>query len=246
MLPKWFLAYRPYVNWLEFNQNLQIDLLNDYVYFEVAKVACSTVKSRLRTVAAPEIPMPNEVHPAVTNSPFTKPFQLPPRIMRNVLSGNGFTRFTFVREPVERVVSAYLDKICRRDKAGNVSSQKKRFYKVHFPNMDVQDDITFDQFVATIAELDDPRKFDKHWRPQADLMFLPVQEFDFIGRFDRFEDDWDRLTERLDLQIKTDRTSITWHATAAGSKVDDVVTPDARRKIEAAYARDFDLYASVT
>ena len=245
MLPKWFLAYRPHVSWIEFNQNLEVDLLNDYVYFEVAKVACSTIKSRLRTVAAPGIPMPNAVHPAVLNSPFSKPFQLPPRIMRNVLSGTGFTRFTFVREPVERVVSAYLDKMCREDKDGNRSEQRKRFMAAFLPDKAQTDEVSFDQFVDIIAEVEDSRLLDKHWRPQADLMFQPVQEFDFIGRFDRFEDDWDKLAERLELPVKIERTNVTWHSTSAGSKVDDIVTPNARRKIEARYAKDFELYASI-
>ena len=36
-----------YMTWREFNFNTNISLKNKYVYFEVAKAACSTIKKRL-------------------------------------------------------------------------------------------------------------------------------------------------------------------------------------------------------
>lgn len=245
MLPKWFSRYRDKISWVEFNQNLEIDLHHNYVYFEVPKVACSTVKARMRPLAAPNIPLPKEIHPMVTNSPFAKPFQLPPRIMRNVLAGKGFTRFTFVREPVERAVSAYLDKMCRLDAAGNFSGQKKRFMARFLPEIPEDSYVSFDQFIDVIATVNDPKLLDKHWRQQTALLLQPEQEFDFIGRFDRFEDDWDKLVDLLGLSIRIEKASITWHSTSASSKVDNIVTPYARRKIENIYADDFDFYANL-
>lgn len=236
MPPKWFSEYRPQITWMEFNQNVEIDLINRYVYFEVAKVACSTIKARLRKVVIGELPISDKIHPEVSHSPFVKPFQLPASDVADVLGGQGYTRFTFVREPVERAVSGYMDKIAR------VTEQKKRFVAQFLPDLTPEDDISFELFIDILSEIDDPRKMDKHWRQQSELLLQPVQGLDFVGRFDRFEDDWDKLADLLELPIKEDRESITWHSTSAGTKVNDVVSEESRKKIAKIFENDFNLY----
>ena len=234
--PKWFAPYRARISWLEFNQNLQVDLPHGYVYFEVAKAACSTIKSRLNPVAARGLPEPKTVHPAVFESAFAKPFQLTDDIMAAVLSGQNFTRFTFIREPMERFVSGYLDKF------GRASPQQDRFRKRHFPDIDPEAVISAEMFLSALENDPKFRAFDKHWRPQTELLFQPEQELDFIGTLERFEEDWDLLCERLDLPVETLRNDVVWHATSAAEKVNNTLTPDQKRRVEHLFAADFEFY----
>lgn len=236
MLPDWFQKFRPRIGWLEYNQNLQIDLVNRYVYFEVAKAACSTVKARLRKVVVRDLPLNKEIHPSVHSSPFVKPFQLPDDMMQQVLEGDGYQRFTFIREPVERVLSAYMDTIARP------KNQKIRFINRFMPDRSPDDDISFDEFTAKLAENSDFRTYDKHWRPQTELLLWPEQQYDFIGRVGRFEEDWQKLADRLGMPIAEDTENIVWHATSASEKTGEFVTPDIRRRLLDIYARDAELY----
>ena len=238
MFPQWFETFKGRISWQEYNQNMQIDLRNRYLYVEVAKAACSTIISRLRKVVAGGLPLPKEVHVPFHASPFVKPFQLPDEMMKDVMGGQGFFRFTFVREPTERIVSAYLDKLTRE------TPQKEKFYSRFLDGRSLEEQISFDEFISVLSGIDNFSKYDKHWRPQSELMLLPDQRYDFIGRFDRFESDWQDLMKTLGLPDE-DRSSITWHATSAHEKMAEVMTEEARKKINEIYARDFELFESL-
>lgn len=234
--PPWFAPYRDRISYLEFNQNLHIDFPNGYVYFEVAKAACSTIKRRLFPVVTRGLPEPKTVHPAVFESAFAKPFQLTDSIMEDVLTGRGFLRFTFIREPMERFVSGYLDKF------GRSSPQQDRFRERHYPDLDATTEISAEMFLSALENDPRFRTFDKHWRPQTELLFQPAQELDFIGTLENFEADWNRLCERLDLSARPSRTDVVWHATSAADKIDSTLTIAQKRRIERLFAEDFAFY----
>lgn len=235
--PGWFRPYAPRISWIEFNQNVQIDLVNRYAYFEVAKAACSTVKRRLMPLVARGLPDTKTVHPTVYESAFVKPFQLPNPMMRRVLAGDRFLRFTFLREPTERFVSGYLDKIVRD------TPQKARFVQRHYPDLEPGAEITLEMFLSAVETETDPRQIDKHWRAQHDLLFQPEQAFDFIGTVDRLEDGWSELSERIPAIAQTARENVVWHATSAASRVTETLNADQKRRVETLMERDFELYA---
>ena len=93
------------VNW--FNAAVNISLKGRYVYVENPKVASSTIKSKLH---ANELHGLRNIrvgpHPDITQSPFIKPYQLPPHQLREILFGGEFFKFTFVRNPFDRFVSS--------------------------------------------------------------------------------------------------------------------------------------------
>lgn len=238
--PVWFRnRFEGKISWMEFNQNVAIDMKRKYLYMETAKVACSTIKSRLTKDLIGPLPGTKEVHPTVFASPFIKPFQLPDGLMRRILSTDDFYRFTYLREPVERVLSAYLDKI------GRDTQQRKRFYAQHLPDVDPDEAISLELFLDTIAKLPNPRAYDKHWRPQSDLIMGDKVQYHFVGCFGRFEEDWAKIVEAIGLPKDETPVDIVWHATSASEKIDAHITPGIRKKIETLYAADFDLYNKV-
>ena len=137
----WFREFAPKITWIEINQNFQISLLYKFLYVETAKVACSTIKSRLYPYILNGLLPPKEVHPGVFGSPFARPFQLPSDFNKRIISGDDFFRFTFVREPVERVLSAYLDKISRK------TPQRERFTAEFKPTLEDDGSISLNTFL---------------------------------------------------------------------------------------------------
>ncbi|MFB6226471.1 MAG: sulfotransferase family 2 domain-containing protein [Candidatus Paceibacteria bacterium] len=93
----------------------------------------------------------------------------------------------FVRNPYDRLVSAYRDKICSPGQIGVINSQKELYR-----------DMPFKEFVKVISKISD-KKIDRHFRSQT--WFLTDKKGnlipDFIGKFENFEEDYKKCMERL-------------------------------------------------
>lgn len=240
-IPDWFEPFKNQITWQEFNQNLHIDLVNKYLYVETPKVACSTIKARLHTVVIRNLPVPNEPHPEFYSSPFVKPFQLPDEQMDEILYGDEYYRFSFVREPVERVLSAYLDKVQRP------MPQRERFFKRFLPEKAPDYDLSFSEFVGILSTIESYRDFDKHWRPQYGLLFLPDIKYHFLGSLDRFDDDWGKVTRAIGLgDGSQDTRVVSCHATSARDKLREYVTEDALVLLREVYKDDFSLHSKIS
>ncbi|MBZ2190368.1 sulfotransferase family protein [Alcanivorax sp. JB21] len=87
-------------------------------------------------------------------------------------------RFTVVRNPYSRVLSAYLDKMAR------------------FPERNTSY-ATFDAFVERLSQ--DPAYLlsNAHWAPQTALMLIPVEDFDFIGKVESLDQDLATITAKI-------------------------------------------------
>jgi hypothetical protein len=239
-VPSWFERFTDQISWDEFNQNFHIDLVNKYVYVETPKAACSTVKSRLLKTITRGLPVPKEIHPTLYGSPFVRPYQLPDRMMDEILFGDDFFRFSFVREPLERVLSAYLDKIRRP------MPQRDRLLKRFFPEVGSDYEPTFGEFVDCLGKIKSVKNFDKHWRPQCDLLFVKHITYHHIGCMARFEEDWAKVVGDLQLNIPLEgEKSILWHATSAKEKLDTYMTSGIRDALIAIYEDDIAFYTRI-
>lgn len=228
------------MTWPEYNYNLNISLVRQYLYVETAKVACSTIKKRLSTDAVGALSVQdNLVHTGVLNSPFVKPFQVSNSMMRRILDSDAYFRFTFVREPVERIVSAYLDKITRE------TPQRTRFFTTFAPDYLDGREMSLQEFVDTLAGIPNTRLYDKHWRPQSDLIFGGSIQYNLIGCFARLEEDWKRVAEAIGLDVDEQPVDVRWHQTGAKGRVDEIMTPQIRQSLERLYSQDFEIYEQV-
>jgi hypothetical protein len=149
-----------------------------------------------------------------------------------MLSGEAF-RFTFVRDPIPRVESAYVDKIVRlpNDRFRNKIRRVLELPKDH------DQELTFDQFVAAL-ETQKPIRMDPHWRPQHLNVMHPLIEYDLVGRLETFSADLARVREAVgfpDVPVPMrNRTK------REGSLFDG--RPDLLRKVRDIYATDLELY----
>lgn len=115
-----------------------------------------------------------------------------PTISPDELSSSNLFRFTFVRNPWERLVSCYNDKV-RRWRSSRADS----------PYFGVSTDWEFPQFVKWVVGLEEGQKFfkDTHFIPQSWLLFWDSTfVVDFVGRFERLQDDWAMVSARFNLE----------------------------------------------
>ncbi len=139
-------------------------------------------------------------------------------------------RFTFVRDPYGRALSAFSDKVVRKRK------QARPFYhwlgRVEAPAF-----IDFLRFLEDGGALTDA-----HWAPQADLMLLPVAEFHFIGRLERLEADLASVIERIFAPGAPLAMRRAGPRTDSQHNLESAYTPEAVGIVNRVYAADFETF----
>ena len=118
---------------------------------------------------------------------------------------NSYFKFTFVRNPWIRVVSAYLEKFRNPNgftyKPAKVMNESVKNMKTHIDGDGI---ISFDGFVDILYQKQKVSygKFDIHWLPQYVMNDMFVKNFDYIGKLENFENDFDKILKELDIKIK--------------------------------------------
>src|SRR5271157_1846530 len=118
-------SYYPHIDPIDISKRLRhssfVNVGKRYLYFEVPKAACTQMKEllRLQQGAPPIQPFVGKlmetrrdmfIH-ARENVPLPSLVDLDNPTQREVLESNGFFRFTIVRNPYTRLVSAWKNKV---------------------------------------------------------------------------------------------------------------------------------------
>lgn len=167
-----------------------VDMTLGFFCNRVPKAANSTVMTNLaRLKFGRDIPSPEA----------KRLFTTPARLGRDEVEHfDSLFKFTIVRNPFTRTLSAYLDKIERRALRANRES-------------------SFGDF---LAELRDGRLYSNaHWAPQTALMLYPVEKLDFIGHVENLEEDLATIKRRIRPDLEEAVTSFRGNATGAGSRL---------------------------
>jgi hypothetical protein len=232
-----------------------ITLMRHYniVFIENSKVGCTKVKKYLLEIDNwpkrwDEL-IDNEVH--IHNKQLTGMIgaaDLSYSALSIILKDPNYFRFGFVRNPYDRLLSAYKDKIFAPQK----SPDKKSYVGVACSiksamtgedrgriNLD-KTPVTFAEFVNYVAS-QRPYDMDRHWYHQHLTMWHPFCKFDFIGQFERFSEDLCNVLtkigapERLITSVsKRDNPSFLTHE----KFYDKHLAQTVHRK----FRRDFDIY----
>lgn len=226
------------IHW--FNSAVNISLKHRFVYVENPKVASSTIKARLHAnEVAPLKNVKVGPHPDIANSPFVKPYQLPEDMLAECLFGDEFYKFAFVRNPFNRLLSSYLDKIVgKAPERGYVDGFWKRKYG------SAKEDYTFAEFVEYISETMD-RLRDKHWRTQTNITLTPFIKYSFVGRFEHLSDHLAHIQQESGIDF-SDIKEMSPHKTNANNKLREYYTDEIRTTVGYIYRNDFSNFSYPT
>ncbi len=155
-----------------------------------------------------------------------------PTVVR-MLSGEAF-RFSFVRDPVQRAESAYLDKVATVER-----QPKWRLLVQRALGLPEDPDLvpTFEQYVGAL-EAQEPIEMDGHWRPQHLNLMHGLVDYDLVGRLETFNADLERVREATGMPVVSRQVRNARPPTA--SLFDG--RPDLLRRVREVYARDLELY----
>lgn len=108
------------------------------------------------------------------------------------LSKFGGFSFAFVRDPFDRLYSAYTQKIVHYARQQGTTIFW-RYGELFYPSM------TFEAFVNAVSSTPDAIS-DRHFRSQHTMLFRDdALLVDFVGRFERLDEDWQEVQSHADL-----------------------------------------------
>lgn len=221
------------------------------LFFTVAKAGCTVFKQLFRRIMGYDEYMkeePDFLHNPRKNG-LTYLHHLTPEKAYEFMTSPNWTRALFVRDPKERLLSAYLDKGVR---SGGKFVKEKCCGKDDAP-MNCREDVntkiqTLHGFADIVRWCSNP-----HWAPQSSRIGDPYWSLiTFVGHLETAAEDTKKLLTRLDIwesygasgwgDSRNDSifaSNRAMHSTGANDKVRLYYTPEVERAIEMRFAADY-------
>lgn len=208
---------------------------NRYLYVETAKVGCSTIKSALQLIEAGSSETQNDPHDRIS-SPLLKPSQAGPLFL-DALYSDTFFRFCFVRNPYARVLSCYIDKLYNKHVPKYINNLGLN------PLVNQRQEKPFSglSFLEFLNLIDNQKHLnaDVHWMPQFSLLSPDIVDYNFIGRFENFSADLQRVGRVIGWESPD---VVAPHYTGAEHRIHEFYGPEEIKLVSRIYSMDFDKF----
>lgn len=213
------------------------------VYLEIPKAACTAIKLVLRDLygAAPLRLFPGYsrqtqrrmfVH-ARENAALPPLTALDDAAQRELLESPDVLRFTVVRNPYTRLVSAWRDKVYLCEPSVEDVYVAVRNSE---PDLGPKHPVAFEEFVAYLEHTIGERS-DTHWRRQVDLTYAEALSYTHIGRTEELDATTDLVHRHLG------REPVRWPRANEGAlRPAARYTEELARRVHAIYERDFAVF----
>jgi hypothetical protein len=219
-----------------------VSLEHKILYLETPKAACTTIKGLLRELCgAPPIEYrvgaqresrrDMFIH-IRSNVPVPSLLDLDEQTQRHVLTAPDFLRFSIVRNPYSRLVSAWRNKIMLCE-PGYEHIYRKLMGDM--PSLDSKKILAFEQFLRFIENEPDLRSCNPHWQRQVDLLLYPAVPYTHIGKLEQLPMTLDLIGKHLGAAkpLWVGRSN----STGGGGR--DPIDAATAARIHALYAEDF-------
>lgn len=210
---------------------------HQYFFLENPKVASTSILRKLQQIEfGDQQSAVNDPHER-SSSPIPKMSTLDGATQHKILNAPEIFRFAFVRNPYSRLLSAYQSKIKAglRSKAevlaviNNVSKEEIT---------DLSQEVSFAQFVDVVCK-QEPFDMNPHWNLQSDQILIDHIDYDFIGRFEKLDQDFEYIRSRL---FGNEQPGLTQSKNRTGSSASlaDFYTGDLAEKVYKKFQCDFE------
>jgi hypothetical protein len=205
------------------------------VYIDIAKVASSSLKTAFASVLGLDLAQ-------VSSNPHDVEFPRPPASNR---AGErlypGLYTFAFVRNPWDRLLSCYRDKI--QGEVGDFTLFSQSGLARCLERFDAfSANMSFEEFVYAVASIADADA-DEHFRSQHKFLTNDHGQIanDFIGRYERLEMDFRYVAERIGLPKRISLPRL--QANPRSVRYTDYYTAATREIVATRFAQDFALFS---
>ena len=196
-------------------RRVSISRSHKFCYFRVPKAANSTIIQTLQVNMNPELI-------ADADTPFPKHAL---HGVPHLYEMPGLFVFTVVRNPITRLLSAYLQK----------TPQEKYINKYRLYLKNKRQRLSFEDFLHKLR--DELLYKDIHWAPQTSILPYNIKQYDYIGKFENLESDLNFINSEI-FSRKTGVFTVNHHKTES----QDLLAQISRRELnilQNLYERDF-------
>lgn len=235
----------------QFNSAIHISPKLNFIYFSIPKNACSTITVLLRSKFESDLyKIKSKVHDRNTSS-LLRPCDIGYDKFIELLESNSVFKFTVIRNPYSRILSAYINKF--------VDSQKRHIeaYKSFLKNLVPPElkseyienrDLTFIEFLNFVHS-QKPYQMNAHWRPQFSQAFMDLVNYSAVYKFEELNTCLQELFDQLNKigcysETSDDIDSLIYrpHKTNADQMIDRYYTNECINTFQEIYAVDLEKF----
>ncbi len=170
----------------------------DFIYVNNPKAVCSSTKAGLNKAVSKLTGEPyrleslDDIHTREIGL-LHLPFALPQASVTRLLGDKNATRFTFVRDPLERLISAVFSKLTP------IAAKKRPQRKRLFDYLDLPFDhpLSIEDLVEIFRTDKTALYLDKHWQPQHHCIAYGLMPYTVIGNTARWDQDFTAITKHI-------------------------------------------------
>ncbi|MFW6009255.1 MAG: sulfotransferase family protein [archaeon] len=206
----------------------------NYMYFRIPKCANSTIVKTLCYYDKNVIFKEKSYLGYHKNQLKSNKFKL---LLLNKFPKNKF-KFTFVRNPYSRVLSAYLDKIINPNHDKSITKIRNKIKRKYIKNKNSK--IQFSDFITYLEKEGLYDNF--HWAPQSDLIPKDIKNINFVGKVENINKDLKFCIKKVFGKEKAKKFKIknaNSHKTNSSEKFAKYYTPDLQKRVYKLYKNDF-------
>ena len=160
-----------------------------------------------------------------------------------------FTKFLFVRNPFERLLSAYHNKLEQHYQSSKYfQSRFGRYIVKHYRqnaskySLTRGDDVTFKEFAAYLVA-EEEGEFNEHWKPIYHLCHPCLVSYDIIGKYETFDQDSEFILKQIgETTIVFPHAPKSSKTTSNLQKYFSTLDHKAVKQLYNVYAKDFRLF----
>lgn len=171
--------------------HINISEKNNFLYLENPKVASTTALRMLAKQEDPVISTTMKTPHDKINSPFSNLLNYSPEEQDKLLFGDDIYRFTMVRNPFSRLLSAYMSKISK-----NLKPKREVLAIINGVDVeqvkDLTQEVSFDEFVEVVVASKD-FSMNPHWKPQVSQILFNHIRYNRIVYFENLEEDLSKV-----------------------------------------------------
>lgn len=223
-----------------------IDVLPKHrlIYLRVPKCASTTIRLSLSTLALGTPPNPELIAKRRVSGLGSTALVGFSTFYRLVNDANTL-RFTFVRNPYARLLSAWADKfqgkpLIAGDQFIDVYRARRASISRSLPD-GAGHTLSFSQFVEFAVATADQR-VDEHWQLQDDFVTVPGITLDLIGKVETLEHDFRRVLDQIGATDQSRQMALLQLNTSPHEPWQHYYTTEIANRVYRAYERDFDRF----
>ena len=177
-------------------KNMFFSKRKEWMYVQSSKCGCTLIKNILARIENNKLSIENEMQIHSKDFHRLKMFRdISTKEVLSFMTSDDVYRFAFVRNPFRRIISCYINKFVHKKDNASIIAIKNYCIDRYSLTAETFDFVHFLKFVRE----QNSSSMDRHWRPMVDAISYGKINYNFIGKLENFEDDFQKVLDESGL-----------------------------------------------